>query len=507
MNPTGQLAILSTRLRSRLRDGAQRVAIVWDGSEITYGDLDRWSAELAAELRDRGVGAGARVAVGIANSPLLVASVLAVLRRGAVLVPLNPNGPVADARYVAGHAGARLAMLFGTATETWTDLGTAVHRPAPQPRGESRPADWFEPTASQPALLMYTSGTTGRPKGVVLSHAAVAGNLATVAGAWRWQQDDRLLLTLPCFHLHGLALGIFGSLLAGSTIVLRERFVAADVPALIDTHRCTLFFGVPTMYNRLVQLPDETLRTADLGTMRLWVSGSAPLTPATFEAFRARFGHEILERFGMSEGGFMIAVPYEGPRRPGVVGHALPGIEVRIIDPDAGNEEVDEIARGEIGEIAIRGPNLFSGYWNDPEATASAFRGGYFRSGDLALREEDEMIRIVGRISVDVIKCRGFKISAIEIENCLQHHPDVAEVAVVGVPHPDLGEEIVAVVTPRQGAALGEESVTAHARAALAPHKVPQRVLFWHEIPRTGPGKFKKREIIDRLAEAAACAT
>ncbi len=501
-----QPATISTRLGERLLERGAEVAVVWDDTELTYQQFDAWSAALAAELGRRGVDAGDRVAIGLPNGPLLIAAILAVLRRGAVLVPLNPSGPAGDAAYAVTHSQARIAVLSAGVRDRWGDVGAATLTPDDQPIGAGAVSPWAERGAGDPALLMYTSGTTGRPKGVVLSQSALAVNLATVARAWRWNEHDRLLLTLPCFHLHGLGLGILGSLLVGSRIVLRERFVATEVPALIETHRCTLFFGVPTMYNRLVQLPGGELASSDLTSMRLWVSGSAPLTPATFEAFRSRFGHEILERFGMSEGGFMIAVPFDGPRRPGVVGIALPGIEVRIVDPEAKQPSADalaEVGPGQVGEIAIRGPNLFSGYWRDQPATEAAFRGTYFRSGDLATREADGMIRIVGRISVDIIKCRGFKVAAIEIENCIQALPGVAEVAVVGVPHPDLGEEIVAVVTPRADTELSEETVLDHTRRALARHKVPARIVFSPEIPRTGPGKFKKRELIDRLTRAS----
>jgi acyl-CoA synthetase (AMP-forming)/AMP-acid ligase II len=289
-------------------------------------------------------------------------------------------------------------------------------------------------------------------------------------------------------------------MLVGSSIVLRPRFAGEEVPLWLAAYRCTIFFGVPTMYNRLVALPPATIDAADLNCMRLWVSGSAPLTTVTFARFRERFGHEILERFGMSEGGFMIATPYEGPRRPGVVGKALPGIEIRVVDPDAADRGVIEAPPpDQPGEIIIRGPNLFSGYWQRPAETRQAFVHGYFRSGDLAVVEPDGMIRIVGRRSVDIIKSRGFKISAIEIENCLQSHPAIVEVAVVGAPDPDLGEVVTAVIVTAAGAALSIDDVRAHARAGLAPHKVPGRVLFVDEIPKTGPGKFKKRELVEKI--------
>ncbi len=489
---------LSAQLRARLGERADAVALLWEGEVLTYADLDAWSAALAGELRDAGIRPGDRVAVGVANSPVLVAAVLAVLRSGAVLVPLNPSAPVADAAYAIEHSGAALVLLGGEECERWDSLEAPIRR-LTDARAVDDDRSWFDAGAADPALLVYTSGTTGKPKGAVLSHAALGTNLATVAEAWRWTAADRLLLTLPCFHLHGLALGILGSLAAGASVALQPRFVAEDVPELLARHRCTLFFGVPTMYNRLIQLSDGEIER--IPAMRLWVSGSAPLTTATFEEFRRRFGFAILERFGMSEGGFMIATPYHGERRPGVVGFALPGVEIRIADPDSAGATVVDVADGEPGEILIRGPNLFSGYWRDAEATARAYRGDYFRSGDLALREPDGQIRIVGRLSVDIIKCRGFKISAIEIENALQTHPGVAEVAVVGVPHADLGEQIVAVVTPATDAAADLPAVLVdYARSTLARHKVPGRIELMSEIPRTGPGKFKKRALIERFS-------
>jgi malonyl-CoA/methylmalonyl-CoA synthetase len=334
----------------------------------------------------------------------------------------------------------------------------------------------------------------------VLSERALFSNLSTVAEAWQWTESDRLLLTLPCFHLHGLGLGILGSLLVGSSIVLRERFRAEEVFRDIRTHRCTMFFGVPTMYNRLVTLPDDVSDPADLCSMRLWVSGSAPLTEATFERFRERFHYAILERFGMSEGGFMLGTSFDGVRRPGVVGQAFRGVEVRIVDSEEADQgRLRDVPDGESGELVIRGANLFSGYWQRPEDTKAAFVDGFFRSGDLALREADGMIRIVGRQSVDIIKSGGFKIGAVEIENCLQSHSAVAEVAVVGVPDADLGERVVAIVTTVSGTDVAASELIEHSRRHLAPHKVPRQIVFRAEIPRTGPGKFKKKELIREL--------
>jgi malonyl-CoA/methylmalonyl-CoA synthetase len=255
------------------------------------------------------------------------------------------------------------------------------------------------------------------------------------------------------------------------------------------------------MYNRLLALPDRLSNARDLRHMRLWVSGSAPLPIATFERFRQRFGVEILERFGMTECGFPLATPYDGPRRAGTVGVPLAGASVRVIDPEAADAgHVIDVGDGIEGELAISGPNLFSGYWNRPEETRRALVGGYLRSGDVAVREADGTFRVLGRMSVDIIKTRGFKVSAVEIENCLQHHPQVQEVAVVGLPDADQGERVVAAITLAAGATLNAEDVRAFAREHLAPHKVPSRVVFVGEIPRAGPGKFKKKELISWLS-------
>ncbi|HVN84530.1 MAG TPA: AMP-binding protein [Candidatus Binatia bacterium] len=487
------------RLRGEQRGDAP--AVQWGGSELSYTWLLEESARVGLGLRQLGVVPGERVVLGLRNSPELIAGMLGVFSAGCVLVPLNPGYTAREAAYVVGDSGARV-VIADPAVRKAID----GHLPAsvrwltsdlPRASGTLEPASG---SADEPAMIVYTSGTTGRPKGAILSHRAISTNLATVARAWRWTEGDRLLLTLPCFHLHGLALGILGSLLTGSTIILRSRFVAEEAVADSAAQRATLFFGVPTMYNRLVALPAGALDRCDLSSMRLWVSGSAPLTAATFERFRERFGHEILERFGMSEGLFMISAPYDGPRRAGSVGHPLPGIDVRIVDADAlDGGSVRDVAPGEQGELLVRGPNLFSGYWNRAEETARAFVGGYFRTGDLAARDGDGTIRITGRISLDIIKTRGFKISAVEIENQLQAHHAVRDVAVIGVPDADQGERLVAVVVPSPGTNLTTEELRTYARQHLAPHKVPAEIRFVEEIPSSGPGKFSKRVLIEQI--------
>ena len=480
------------------------IALVYDGGEYSFRDIASGAATVAGGLAQRGIRRGDRVAVGLPNSPELVTTILGVIQAGAVLVPLNPAYTADELTYVVSDAGARAAVVSPEheailVQSQLPELSLIVSAPQ-ELDAASRATVTID--AESPALIVYTSGTTGRPKGAVLSHRALLSNLVTVARAWQWSENDRLLLTLPCFHLHGLGLGIITSFLMGSSVVLRRRFVAEDVCADLERVGATMFFGVPTMYNRLVALPEAAITAYARQNMRLWVCGSAPLTAATFERFKERFGRELLERYGMTECGFVLATPFEGPRRPGVVGAPLPGISVRIVDPDAATAgQLIDMPDGVTGEIVIRGPNLFTGYWNRPDDTQRAFIDGYLRSGDLAVREPDGMVRIVGRSSVDIIKTRGFKVSAVEIEDCLQRHPHVQEVAVVGLPEADQGERVVAAITPQPGCVISADDLRTFARQHLAPHKTPAEYVFIDDIPRTGPGKFKKKELIARLRE------
>ncbi len=497
-------ALAATAARQRLE-----TALLFEGVQYTYGLIDARAATVAEALRGRGVQPGDRVAVALLNSPELVVSVLGVLRLGAVLVPINAAAALDEVTYILEDSAAHAAILEPTHAaallqadlHATTELMTAadtIHGSAGGVAGGGDTVTRVDPETA--ALIVYTSGTTGRPKGAALSHRALLSNLLTVAAAWQWTENDHLLLTLPCFHLHGLGLGILTSFLVGSSVTLRPRFQLDTVLADLVRSQATMFFGVPTIYNRLVGLDEDAIRAHDLKRMRLWVSGSAPLSVATYERFRERFGYSLMNRYGMTECGFALSTVYDEARRPGVVGRALPGVEVRIVDPERADQgAVVEVADGEQGEILIKGPNLFSGYWQRPDATRAAMIDGYLRSGDLAVREADGQIRIVGRSSIDIIKTRGFKVGAVEIEDCLQRHPAVQEVAVVGVPDADQGERVVAAITLKEGADASAEELRAHARQHLAPHKVPAQIVFLAEIPKTGPGKFKKKELAAKL--------
>ncbi|HEY6146752.1 MAG TPA: AMP-binding protein, partial [Thermoanaerobaculia bacterium] len=360
--------------------------------------------------------------------------------------------------------------------------------------GDPAPAD------EDPAVIVYTSGTTGRSKGAALSYRALVENMAALTGAWRFSGEDRLALSLPLFHVHGLCIGIHGALLHGMTVLLSSRFDAGELVRLFAERAATVFMGVPTMYVRLLEhLAAHPEAAAALSRARLFTSGSAPLPAADFAAFERATGHRILERYGMTETLFTLSNPYDGERRPGTVGFPVGGCEVRIVD-DAGTE----VAEGETGEILVRGSGMMTAYWGRPEETRAAFRDGWFATGDVAARDREGYVRILGRKSVDVIRSGGFKISAREIEEVIAGHPSVREVAVVGAPDRVWGERIVAAVVLRGSAERGglEREVTDLCARSLADYKRPKEVRVLHELPRNALGKVQKHRILETLAGA-----
>jgi malonyl-CoA/methylmalonyl-CoA synthetase len=330
---------------------------------------------------------------------------------------------------------------------------------------------------SDPALLGYTSGTTGDPKGAVLSHANLLATSEAVRLAWRWSPDDRLVLALPLFHMHGLGVGLHGTLLAGASAVLLPRFETGAVLDAARDHEATLFFGVPTMYSRLAASP----RLPELSRLRLCVSGSAPLPPAVFERVAAGSGQEPLERYGMTETGMNASNPYDGERRPGTVGFALPGVQLRL----AGDSTT--------GEILLRGPNVFSGYWRNPAATEEAFTEGWFRTGDIGEFNADGYLRIVGR-DKELIITGGLNVYPREVEDVLLTHPGVAEAAVAGVADEEWGEVVTAWVVPA-GEAPEPKALLDHAAGRLAGFKCPRSVHFVDALPRNALGKVLRHQL------------
>ncbi|RMD47587.1 MAG: malonyl-CoA synthase, partial [Alphaproteobacteria bacterium] len=405
-----------------------------------------------------------------------------------VLGDAEPRVFVTDPARRAEHAPA--AARGGARIETLDDAGggtlaeaaaAAVPLGAPVPRG---PED--------PAAILYTSGTTGRPKGAVLPHRALVSNAETLVEVWRFTAGDVLLHVLPVFHSHGLFVATNVLALAGGRLLLVPRFDPAEAVALMP--RATAMMGVPTHYIRLLDQPG--LGEAARG-MRLFISGSAPLSAEVHRRFEALTGHRILERYGMTETNMNTSNPYDGERRPGTVGRPLPGIELRIADPASGRV----LPPGEVGVIELRGPNLFSGYWRQPGKTAAEFRpDGFFITGDLGFIDEDGYVTIVGRAR-DLIISGGLNVYPKEIEELIDALPGVRESAVIGVPHPDLGEAVVAVVAPEPGAAIDTDAIRAALDGRLARFKLPKRVIAVDALPRNTMGKIQKAVLRERLRD------
>jgi malonyl-CoA/methylmalonyl-CoA synthetase len=454
-----------------------------DGTELSYGELDRRTGALAARLARLGVNPGDRVAIQADKSVSGLLLYLATLRAGVVHLPLNPAYTAAEVRYFLQDS--EPALFVGDPergskarrTETLEGLVEAA----------SEPEGRFEDVPRAPddlAAILYTSGTTGRSKGAMLTHSNLASNAETLREAWRFTAQDRLLHALPIFHTHGLFVATNVTLLAGGSMIFLPSFELAEIVRLLP--QSTAMIGVPTFYTRLLAHPGFT--RALTGHMRLFVSGSAPLSAETHREFEERTGHAILERYGMTETNMNTSNPYEGPRVAGSVGPALPGVEIRIADPATGAA----LPRGEVGMIEIRGPNVCKGYWRMPDKTAQAFRGdGFFISGDLGLVDESGYVRIVGR-DKDLIITGGLNVYPAEVEAAIEAIPGVAECAVIGVPHPDFGEGVVAVVIATAGANLSEPEVRTALSKELAAFKRPKRVIVVDALPRNAMGKVRK---------------
>jgi malonyl-CoA/methylmalonyl-CoA synthetase len=461
---------------------------------LTFGQVEARSSRLARVLARRGLHAGDRLAVQLANRLEFLDLFLACLRLGAIFLPVNVlyrerevGHIVGDAEPVAVVTTREFASLIRDGTPVWdVDELSREARAVADPSGPGSTAAPRDdtPRDDRPAVIVYTSGTTGRAKGAVLSHANLAANARTLVEAWRITAQDRYLAVLPLFHVHGLGNGVCCWLASGCRMRLVERFEHDKAEALFEEFRPTLFFGVPTIYGRLLELSDESARRIG-ERARLFVSGSAPLPAPVFEAFRAKFGHAILERYGMTETLMTIGNPYDGERRPGTVGRPLPGVEVRIVGPDG-----RDVLEGETGELLVRGPAVFSGYWRQPDATAAAFVDGWFRTGDLVSRSADGYVTLRGRAS-DLIITGGFNVYPREVEEVLLEQPGVREVAVVGVPDERRGERAVAFFVGDAEEAVLE----AACRRQLASFKVPAAFVRSDALPRNALGKVQKHRL------------
>jgi malonyl-CoA/methylmalonyl-CoA synthetase len=463
---------------------ANQPALDWDRT-YTFGEIDARASRMAAALARRGVNDGGRLCVYLANCLEYIDLFLAATRIGAIFVPVNILYRDREIRHIVTDADPA-AVIADEAHREWVPPEARVwlledlrREAASQPDARRIAVT----SGDAPAAIVYTSGTTGASKGAVLSHNVFAVNALNLLACWQITAADRLLLTLPLFHVHGLGNGLHCWLISGCRMRLTGRFEHQNAAAWMLDFRPTLFFGVPTMYTRLLDTGEEAARRIG-ADMRLFVSGSAPLPAQVLEEFRGLYGHTILERYGMSETLMNMSNPYMGERRPGSVGLPLPGVSVRNLDPD-GNPVKD----GDTGELFLRGGNVFQEYWRRPEATAAAFCAGWFRTGDLAVRAPDGYYTLQGRRS-DLIISGGFNIYPREIEEFLLEQPGVAEAAVAGVADPLRGEIPVAYVVAR-----GEIDVAALEQACrkhLASFKVPRAFVPVDKLPRTALGKIQK---------------
>ena len=468
-----------------------------DGSAQTYGDFTLRAARIAAVLADRGLVPGDRVAVQVAKSPDALALYAACVRGGFVFLPLNTAYTPAELDYFVSDAEAALLVCDPGTVETLRPVAegagcriAALESLVAEAAGTG-PAPVADRDEGDLAAILYTSGTTGRSKGAMLSHANLASNAEALAGVWRFTDGDVLIHALPIFHTHGLFVATNVTLAAGGALIFQTKFDPDAILAAMP--QATALMGVPTFYTRLL---DHSGLTRDaVAGMRLFVSGSAPLLAETHRRFEQRTGHRILERYGMTETNMNASNPYEGERRPGTVGLALPGVDVRVAD-----EEGEPVPTGEVGTVEVKGPNVFGGYWRMPEKTAEEMRpDGFFITGDLGTLSEDGYLTIVGRAK-DLVISGGYNIYPVEVEQILDEMPGVAESAVIGVPHADLGEGVVAVVVPEPGADPDPAHLLAELEGRLARFKHPRRLVLRRELPRNAMGKVQKATLRDELS-------
>jgi len=444
---------------------------------LTRAALEADSARRAGRLARLGLEPGDRVLLCAESSADLVATYLACLRMGLVVIPTNTAYGPEELAHVVGDARPRASIVDASERRGWLrEIDPGGHHLEPTldlPEGAVPRLDACEPEST--ALICYTSGTTGRPKGAVLSHANCLASAEALRLAWRWSESDRLLLSLPLFHMHGLGVGLNGTLHAGAAAILLPRFEPDEILDRVGRFEASLFFGVPTMYHRLAEHPG----VAALARLRLCVSGSAPLPTLLHQRIEVATGQRVLERYGMTETLMLVSNPHDGERRPGSVGWPLPGVELRLA--------------GEPAEIQVRGPNVFAGYWERPGANAEAFtEDGFFRTGDLGAVDAEGYVSIVGRAK-ELIISGGYNVYPREVEDAIRSHPTIEDVAVVGEASEEWGERVVAYIVATQAVEL--EALRRFVGDALAPFKHPRRLYRLDALPRNALGKVQKHRL------------
>ena len=490
---------LYAKLNAVAQQQAEKACLLLpNGATVTYGGLFDQANRVAAVLRHLGVDAEDRVVVHCEKTPLTLALYLACLQLGAIYVPLNTSYTRNELTYFLGNAKPKLyvgsteigdleddrleQLTVGTDGEgTLADAVAGVAEPHKQ---------FATRSADDIAAILYTSGTTGRSKGAMLTHQNLLSNAETLNDFWGFQNDDVLVHALPIYHVHGLFVAIHCVLLSGSAMIFQQKFDVHDVLSALPN--ATVLMGVPTFYTRLLGEPEFGEQT--VRNMRLFISGSAPLTEQTFREFETRTGMQILERYGMSETLMNTSNPLNGERKAGTVGYALPDIELRIAD-----DEGRALPSGDVGMIELRGPNVFRGYWEMPDKTAQEFRDdGFFKTGDLGVQEIDGRISIVGR-DKDLVISGGLNVYPAEVETAVGNLPDVADVAVIGAPHDDFGEGVIAVTVSKSGKSLDTDDVRDQLKDVLAGYKRPLLVVTTKELPRNAMGKIQKNVLRDEF--------
>ena len=497
----------------------EKMSIEFNEKIVTFSEIDAATNRIANCLKDLGIEKGDRIAQYVPNSLELIYTTVSSFKLGAIVVPMNVAFKEREIEYFLQDSEAKAIVTdterLPVLENILEDLPALKHVIITDPVEHTASLFEVERAANSSganyipfshlsdnsddgeldihikdddgAFIFYTSGTTGRPKGALLTQRSVTSNLKALREAWRWTADDLFLLTLPMFHIHGLGVGLCGSLYNGCSTIVRSKFDAADVLNTIQNRKVTLFMGVPTMYFRMLEVED--CEKCDVSSMRLFTSGSAPLSKELFAKIEKTLGHRILERAGMSESMMNYSNPYDSERRPGTVGFPLPGVEARIVDKDFNDVPVNVE-----GEIVIRGPNLLKEYWRNEEATRKSFVDGWFLTGDICKRDEEGYISIVGR-SKDIIISGGVNLYPREIEEVVESMPAVKEAAVVGVPDEEFGEAVKACIVLEDGAELSGEEVIAYCRERLASFKKPKHVGFLDALPKNAMGKIVK----DRL--------
>ncbi|MBI1891984.1 MAG: malonyl-CoA synthase [Burkholderiales bacterium] len=478
-----------------------------DGLYYSWLDIQRATAKMANLLASLDLPKDARIAVQVEKSPEALILYLATLQAGYAYLPLNTAYRAAEIEYFIGNAEPSVVVCSPQNFGWVSKIAFKAHTKHVFTLGDRRDGslleralhmqDTFktvEKKADDLAAILYTSGTTGRSKGAMLTHGNLSSNALVLHDYWHWQKGDVLLHTLPLFHVHGLFVASHGALLNGSKMIFLPKFDGAQVMQYLK--RATVFMGVPTYYMRL--LAESGLHAEACSNMRLFISGSAPLLMETFNEFAKRTGHTILERYGMSETTMLASNPYEGSRVGGTVGQALPGVSIRVVKSTPDNPHAP-CASDEIGDIQVKGPNVFKGYWRMPEKTAEEFtEDGYFKTGDVGKLDAKGYLSIVGR-SKDLIISGGYNVYPKEIESFIDEIDGVVESAVIGVPHPDFGEAVTAVVVAKPQAVIKESDVIALLKSKIANFKVPKRVHFVNDLPRNTMGKVQKNVLREQF--------